>query len=614
MNRDVRHALATWIAPHLKRYRLQLSCALGLGIAAGAFACALMVTSGYLISASAARPDSILLLFMPLILVRVFGVGKPVMAYVERLASHDWVLRMTSSLRRRLYEALEHSASPSSRRSLGDALGMLAEDIGHLQNLYLRSAFPAIVGLSLYAAGCVVLGIVDAAAGAAFLVGCGVAAIAAPAVSLAASGPRERARKAARNELYRIQTDDVLGLEDWLCSGRREAFLRHGSNRADEAHAIERAGRRFDRRRDLAIQVAFGITACSLLAWAGVRFGGASASVSDAANWIAAFVLGLFPLMDEFSQLSPCLVEGAGHLDALGRLDALDTREDPDARDGKRREAPAPSSGDRRAYASGDTNGAPGAKPLGSAPRPESGRCDIHAAGLSFSYPAERPVLQGISLEIPAGQHVAVLGRSGAGKSTLAHLVRGALAPDAGELTVGGVRPSQLGPAASELIGVIQQDPYLFDTTLFDNLCVSRADATRDDALRALDRVGLSAMVQRLPNGLDTKVGEGGARFSGGERHRIALARALLRDTPIVLLDEPFAGLDPLNERQLLDVLLSAFDDKTLVVITHHLQDIERFDRVILLEDGRIAADGAPGELALGNERFARLLAFDRSF
>lgn len=266
MNHDVRHALATWIAPYLKRYRLQLSCALGLGIAAGAFACALMVTSGYLISASAARPDSILLLFMPLILVRVLGVGKPVMAYVERLASHDWVLRMTSSLRRRLYEALEHSASPSSRRSLGDALGMLAEDIGHLQNLYLRSAFPAIVGLSLYAAGCVVLGIVDAAAGAAFLVGCGVAAIAAPAASLAANGPRERARKAARNELYRIQTDDVLGLEDWLCSGRREAFLRHGSIRTDEVHSIERTGRRFDRRRDLAIQIAFGITACSLLA------------------------------------------------------------------------------------------------------------------------------------------------------------------------------------------------------------------------------------------------------------------------------------------------------------------------------------------------------------
>ena len=223
-------------------------------------------------------------------------------------------------------------------------------------------------------------------------------------------------------------------------------------------------------------------------------------------------------------------------------------------------------------------------------------------------------MLKDISLEIPAGQHVAVLGRSGAGKSTLAHLVRGALAPDAGELTVGGVRPSQLGSAASELIGVIQQDPYLFDTTLFDNLCVGRADATCDDALRALDRVGLSAMVQRLPNGLDTKVGEGGARFSGGERHRIALARALLRDTPIVLLDEPFAGLDPLNERQLLDVLLSAFEDKTLVVITHHLQDIERFDRVVLLEGGRIAADGAPGELARGNERFARLLAFDRSF
>ena len=108
-----------------------------------------MVTSGYLVSASTAHPDSILLLFVPLILVRVFGVGKPVIAYIERLASHDWVLRMTTSdLRRRLYLSLERTAG--ANRQVGDVMGALSEDIGHLQNLYLRSVFPLIVGGALY--------------------------------------------------------------------------------------------------------------------------------------------------------------------------------------------------------------------------------------------------------------------------------------------------------------------------------------------------------------------------------------------------------------------------------------------------------------------------------
>ena len=141
-----------WVRPFFLRYRKALALALALGVATFCFASALMVTSGYLVSASAVV-ETVLFLHLPLILVRIFGAGKPVLQYLERLTSHDWVLRMTSGLRRKLYEALElNAASFRAAHRTGDVLGLLAEDVGHLQNLYLRTVFPTAVAWLLYVA------------------------------------------------------------------------------------------------------------------------------------------------------------------------------------------------------------------------------------------------------------------------------------------------------------------------------------------------------------------------------------------------------------------------------------------------------------------------------
>ena len=124
--------------------------------------------------------------------------------------------------------------------------------------------------------------------------------------------------------------------------------------------------------------------------------------------------------------------------------------------------------------------------------------------------------------------------------------------------------------------------------------------------------MGLGDLLDRLPQGLDTLVDEAGMRFSGGERHRIALARVLLQGAPIVLLDEPFAALDPITERGLLDTLLDVFADRTLILVTHHLQGVSRMDRVVFISDGAVSLDGAPADLERGSEHYRRLLALDR--
>lgn len=580
-----RRAFKTWVAPYLARHRLQLGVAIILGITAGAFACALMVTSGYLVSASAAHPDSILLLFVPLILVRVFGVGKPVIAYIERLASHDWVLRMTSDLRRRLYLSLERTAG--ANRQVGDVMGALSEDIGHLQNLYLRSVFPLVVGGALYLMAAVCLGAIDLRMGLFFAAGCGVAAIIAPAVSLWAGAERERDRKQAKRDLYTELADNVLGIADWTCSGRRQDYLARHLDLQQRSSACEIAARRFDRRRDLLVQASFGCVAFAILLWAAGRFGEQPAAVSDAANWIAAFCLGFFPLTDEFSQLPGAAVEGAGHLGALEHLASVASTSGAPADRAPMQEA------------------APCA-PVGSKPA-------IALQDAAFRYPdAPADALDAIGLSIPYGQHIAILGRSGAGKSTLKALIHGDLSPTRGSIEIDGAPSYSLGEQMPRIMSVVHQDPYLFGTTLYDNLCVGRASATREEALDALDKVGLSNLVSSLPQGIDTMVDEGGLRFSGGERHRIALARILLADAPIVMLDEPFAGLDPVTESKLLATLLDVFADKTLIMITHHLKGIEHMDRVVFLENGSIALDGAPVDLKHTSARYRDLVAFDQ--
>ena len=168
------------------------------------------------------------------------------------------------------------------------------------------------------------------------------------------------------------------------------------------------------------------------------------------------------------------------------------------------------------------------------------------------------------------------------------------------------------GDDMARYLGVIQQQTYLFNRTLLENLRIGREDATEEEVRGVLEQVGLRALVERLPEGLDTLVDEAGVRFSGGERHRIALARVLLQDVPAVVLDEPTVGLDPATERALLKSVFATTEGKTLVMITHHLQGVADMDRVVFLEDGRIELEGSPAELARESERYRRLLAFDR--
>ena len=213
-------------------------------------------------------------------------------------------------------------------------------------------------------------------------------------------------------------------------------------------------------------------------------------------------------------------------------------------------------------------------------------------------------ILRGINLDVKPGEKLAILGRSGAGKSTLASLIRGDRKPTSGTVTLNNVPTDEFGDEISNYIGIVHQSPYLFHTTILNNVRLGNEDATEDQVWDVLERVGLAAMIKRLPKGLHTMVDEAGLRFSGGERHRLSLARILLKDASIILLDEPTVGLDPVTEEKVIETFMEQLQGKTLIWITHHLQGIEMMDQVVFIEDGKISMQGSPAELQKTNEHY----------
>ena len=564
----------TWVKPFLKQYKKALVLALFLGFLTFFAAGALMFTSGYLISRAATLPENILMIYIPIVLTRGFGVARPVFRYLERLVSHNWVLRMTSKLRLKLYTTLEKDAIFLKRNyRIGDVLGLLSEDINHIQNLYLRTIFPTVIAWILYVFVVIGLGYFSWWFGLVIAVMLFSIVFVFPLWSVLVNGARQEKEKQLKNALYTDLTDNILGVSDWIFSQRGQDYVQLHEQSEAQLLAVQEKMRRFNRRRNFALQAIVGLVVVLLLLWTSQRFPGAHGGPG---NWIAAFVLSVFPLVDAFAVLPDAAQETNIYKDSLDRLNDLEEKQE---------------------Y---------------STTAVLTDKLTFEVKDVSFRYQSgTRQVLDHLNLTIEQGEKLAILGRSGSGKSTLATLLRGDLQPSEGEITLAGVPVYQLGDAITDYVGVIQQAPYLFNTTILNNLRIGKEAATEAEAWEVLERVGLKGLVEQLPNGLRTMVDEAGLRFSGGERHRMALARILLKDSPVVILDEPTVGLDPITEQALIDTFFGQLTDKTVIWITHHLQGIDQMQRVIFIEDGQLEMSGTPAELAKTNTRYQQLKAID---
>jgi subfamily B ATP-binding cassette protein MsbA len=227
--------------------------------------------------------------------------------------------------------------------------------------------------------------------------------------------------------------------------------------------------------------------------------------------------------------------------------------------------------------------------------------------GLTFAYGAE-PVLRDLTLAIPAGQSVALVGPSGAGKSTFVNLVPRFFDPQQGAITVDGLdlrSVRQFDLRAN--IALVSQEPVLFDDSILENIRLGREGATEAEVRAAARLAGALEFIESLPEGFATRVGERGARLSGGQRQRVSIARAFLKDAPILILDEATSALDTETERGIQASLQLLMKGRTTLIVAHRFSTIRDVDRVLVFEAGRVVADGPREEVYRSNELFRRL-------
>ncbi|WP_088830332.1 thiol reductant ABC exporter subunit CydC [Paenibacillus tyrfis] len=571
-----------WLRPESRAFYWRFAAIVALGALTAGCAASLMFTSGYLISKSALRPENILMVYVPIVLVRTFGTSRAVVNYVERLVGHDTILRMMSHLRVRLYRLLEPQALfIRSRFRTGDMLGVLADDIEHLQNVYLRIVFPGAAAFIVFVLSVAALGCFDGRFALLTAVYLLILGLLLPVASLAVTRKNHTLIKRQRGGLYRKLTDAVLGMNDWVVSGRAASFIE--SYEADEAEMarLERRTSDWTRRRNAIAQGVVGLMVVSMIYWAGQQ----AADQHIAATLIAAFVLVVFPVADVFLPLSEAIEKLPQYRESLNRLSGIGEQAGI---------APAPVQDDRKAAAVCTT-------------------AHLQVDNACYRYePGSRREIDRVSLDLPQGKKIAIIGRSGAGKSTLLKLIQGALVPAEGQVTVNGMPAHSLADGISDVISVLNQSPHLFDTSVANNIRLGKPEASDEDIWLAAKLVKLDALIESLPAGYRTPMHETGQRFSGGERHRIALARILLQDTPVVLLDEPTVGLDPRTERDLLATIFDTLQDKSLIWVTHHLVGAEQMDEIIFMENGRVEMRGTHVELMERYPRYRNLYRLDR--
>ncbi|MGM9886676.1 MAG: thiol reductant ABC exporter subunit CydC [Lactococcus sp.] len=559
-----------WITPYLKRYKSGLVLAVFLGTLTMLFAGLLMFSSGYVISKSASKPENILMIYVPVLMVRVFGIGRPVLRYVERLTSHNWILKITSELRKKLYLRLEKSSvTIANKLKIGDLLGILNEDLANLQDLYLRTIFPVLIAGTLSLSLLIASAVVSLSLALGIAIFFGIALVAIPMFSYKWTVEPDTKLKKYRNDLFSDLTDDILGLQDWTLSGRKDDFLKNYRQAEENTRSVQKGMFSFTRKRGLVLQFVYAVLVVFLLIWSGLHL-----TSGESLNYIAAISLMAFPLFDAYGPLSEAIVETQRYGDSVQRLNDL-----PDSNEAVRTEQIT------------DDN--------------------LTISHLDFSFDEGQTIFKDLNLEIKKGEHVVILGRSGVGKSTLASLVRGDLTPVSGSIRFGAVEPSKANNVEHK-IGVINQNPYLFNATVRSNLTLANLDATDEQIWDTLELVGLKKMIENLPKKLDQWINEAGSQFSGGERQRLALARILLSNAEVIILDEPTVSLDPITENQLLKLFFERLKGKTILFITHHLLGIQQMDRVIFLEDGQIKIDGSPEALISENEDFRRLYQLDQ--
>jgi ATP-binding cassette subfamily C protein CydC len=562
----------------LKPYVPHVALAIVLGVATVASNVGLLATAAYVISAAVLVP-LLGYLAIPVYLVRLFGVSRAGARYAERMVSHSLTFKLLADLRTWFYSRLEPLAPARLLRyRSGDLLSRIVKDVEELENAYLRIVSPVAVTAIISFLACLVFYVFDPALallalGSLVATGVGVPLL----VGRLARGLGRRQLE-LRAELNARIVDGVQGVQDLLAFGRED------DQRRDIAALNRKLGRVQGRMAFITgLQDAMGDLMMNLAMLAILVLAIPLVAAGEIRGVYVAFlvlaILGSFEAVQPLGTAFQFLGRSVGAGERL--FEIVDS--EPEVTDP--------------------------AKPLSP---PAKGNLEFDR--VSFRYEAGGPtVLEDVNFVLEPGKRVAVVGPSGAGKSTLAHLVLRFWDPSSGRIKLGcrDVREYAQEDLRA-LIGVVAQDTHVFNDTLRGNLLLAKPEATDAELYRVVAQARMSGLVERLPEGLDSPLGEQGLKLSGGERQRLSVARALLKDAPLLVLDEPTAHLDPVTERELLDMAYEPARDRATLVITHRLVRMEEVDEILVLDGGRVVERGTHEELVGARGLYRQMVEVQR--
>lgn len=537
----------------------------GFAIGAGA-------TAGWVVgSAATGAPAAVL--WPPAAVVLGCVVASAVGSWTLGVYGHAFAFRYQAALRLRVFDGLARSAPQGTAERSGDLAAVAMGDVDELEGFFAHLGIGAVAALATGIGSTVALGFLHPLLA---VIG-GVGALAVALLPMWAARRGKVRGAALRGELGTVNADvvdGVQGLRELLVFGHLDAWYER----------ISRGTRGLRRHR-----------------YAQARAAGLQAAVTDAL--VAVTTIGiLITVLGLVGGGALTLPAGAAALllavAALGPVAA--------AADMAGTLAPLRASAQRVA----ELLDRPAGVPDTGTRRPERGAAHVRFEGVGFAYPGRDLAVADVDIDIPAGHTVALVGRSGAGKSTCANLMLRFWDPDSGRITVNGhdLRDYALD-ALPHLVTVVAQDVHLFDGSIADNLRLARPDAS-DDELRAAAVVAQAdGFVTTLPDGYDTQVGERGAMLSGGQRQRLTIARALLADTPVLVLDEASSNLDTENERLVHAALDGVRAGRTILVIAHRLATVRAADTIVVLDRGRVVETGSHTDLLAAGGPYAELMA-----
>jgi ATP-binding cassette subfamily C protein CydC len=532
----------------------------------------LMAMSAYLISKAALVVD-VSDIALAITTVRVFAISRAAFRYLERYFTHTATFRILTQLRVWLFAALEPLAPARLMpyRS-GDLLTRIVGDIETLENFYVRVIVPPITAVFVTIFACLILGAFDRSLAIALLIFLVLTGVVLPVLSRWLSQRPATTLIATRADLNALLVDEIQGLPDLLSFDQAQ---QHAARVLSLSRLLNRTQEQLAQVRGVSNGLAALFTSLAgltvlMLAIPLVRGG-----------QIEGVYLALLPLtaIASFEAVQPLslALQQLEASQAAGRrlFELIDMP--PEVRDPAEPMLVQPR-----------PRGGPGTE--SSARTRTSSTHDIEFNNVRFRYNQDDQwTLDGVSFNVPSGKRVAIVGPSGSGKSTLVNLLLRFWEYDEGQITIGGhdVRDDRADDVRT-LLGVVSQQVHLFNATVQDNLLLANPDATAEQIRAACQQAQLHDFIETLPQGYDTLIGENGVLLSGGERQRLAMARVILKNAPILILDEATANLDTLTEQRLMHSLEPFMVDRTVLIISHRRVTIEHIDQVIMLENGRV--------------------------